>query len=141
MIFYDDIDVVCIGEFAEAAEAVSDRIESIEKVSEDLFEEWEEEIEEIGDASLRGKSESLMDDTKKSYTQLIAVMKKAESRMEPVLAAFKDHVLFLRHNLNARAIASLAEDVGKIESDVANLIQNMQESIDEADAFIASMES
>jgi hypothetical protein len=29
--------------------------------------------------------------------------------MDPVLAAFHDQVLFLKHNLNARAIASLKE--------------------------------
>ena len=34
-------------------------------------------------------------------------MRLAESRIEPVLKSFRDQVLFLKHNLNAKAIASL----------------------------------
>jgi hypothetical protein len=34
-------------------------------------------------------------------------MKRAEKNIAPVLAAFRDQVLFLKHNLNAQAIASL----------------------------------
>jgi hypothetical protein len=61
--------------------------------------------------------------------------------MDPVLEAFKDHVLFLKHNLNAQAIASLGDTSFEIEQDVSDLIARMQTSIDEADAFVAAMGS
>jgi hypothetical protein len=32
-------------------------------------------------------------------------MLKAEQKIQPVLGAFRDQVLFLKHNLNANAIA------------------------------------
>ena len=38
--------------------------------------------------------------------------------MEPVLTAFGDRVLFLKHNLNAQAIASLQGHAASIEADV-----------------------
>ena len=41
---------------------------------------------------------------------------------------------------NAAAIASLRGDVGEIESDVDALICDMQASIREADAFLATLE-
>jgi hypothetical protein len=67
-------------------------------------------------------------------------MKSAERKMEPVLAALRDRVLFLKHNLNARAIASLKADRDVIKTDVAALVRDMNKSIDEADRFIRAME-
>ncbi len=72
--------------------------------------------------------------------QLIGAMKRAERKIDPVLAAFRDQVLYLKHNLNAQAIASLQSEPASIETDVAKLIKEMEASIKEADAFISSME-
>jgi len=125
----------------DKAEVVQDRIASVEDVSEDLFEEWEEELEQISNPSLRSKSAAQLKSSKRRYASLIRVMKRAESRMEPVLTSFRDHVLYLKHNLNARAIASLQGELGGIESDVGRLIDEMERSIAEAQSFIKSMES
>ncbi len=125
----------------DAAEEVRERIDSIESVSTDLFKEWRSEIEEISSPDLRRDSERLLRETEVSSEGLISTMNAASERMDPVLTAFKDQVLFLKHNLNAQAIASLENNVIAIESDISRLITEMQASIDEADAFIASMGS
>ncbi|NNE05191.1 MAG: DUF2959 domain-containing protein [Xanthomonadales bacterium] len=125
---------------ARAAE-VTDRIESIGTVAEDLFEEWEEELDQYSSANLRRESASLLRDTRSRYAQLMAAMRRAESAMPPVLEAFEDQVLVLKHNLNARAIGSLRNELGNIERDTDQLIAEMQKAIAEANAFIASMES
>jgi hypothetical protein len=59
--------------------------------------------------------------------------------MDPVLAAFKDQVLFLKHNLNARAISSIQQEAEKVKSDVERLIREMEASIAEADKFISEL--
>ncbi len=66
-------------------------------------------------------------------------MKRAEKKIQPVLSAFKDQVLFLKHNLNAKAIASLQSELVSVESNVASLIKEMETSIAEANAFISAM--
>ena len=81
--------------------------------------------------TLRAASTRSLRDTRSRYGQLIAAMKRAESKMPPVLNAFRDQVLFLKHNLNARAIASLEGTIGEIESDVASLIRDIDASIEE----------
>lgn len=118
---------------------VKSRIASIEKVSGDMFAEWESEIGQIQNPGIRAKSESMKADTEKRYAGLIGSMKAAEQRMQPVLTAFNDQVLFLKHNLNAAAISSLQSEATKMQTDVAGLIAEMQKSIDEADQFIASL--
>ncbi|MFT5139527.1 MAG: hypothetical protein ACI9H8_001314 [Lysobacterales bacterium] len=124
---------------SRAAE-VTDRIESIESVAEDLFEEWEEELGQYSSDSLRRDSAALLSDTKSRYTQLMGAMRRAERAMPPVLSAFRDQVLVLKHNLNARAIGALRNELGNIERDTAKLIAEMQKAINEANDFIASME-
>jgi len=66
-------------------------------------------------------------------------MKQAEGKIAPVLTAFRDQVLFLKHNLNAQAIASLRDELVSVEADITSPIKEMESSIAEADAFIREM--
>ncbi|WP_127347322.1 DUF2959 domain-containing protein [Pseudidiomarina mangrovi] len=124
-----------------AAKRVSDRIDQVEKVAEDLFDEWETELGEYSNANLRRQSEQQLNDTRRQYNALVRQMRQVESRMQPVLTAFQDQVLYLKHNLNAQAIGALKGELGRIESDVTSLIKNMQQSIAESEAFIARFKS
>ena len=119
---------------------VRGRVDAIEDVAEDLFDEWKDELDQFESADLRARSEATMREARGRYEELIDAMRRAELRMEPVLEVFHDHVLFLKHNLNATAVASLQGTLVSIEEDVAGLIADMEASIAEADAFIANME-
>ena len=121
------------------AQAVHDRIGSVEDVSQPLFEEWEDELNQYSSAKLRGRSQQKLRETRSQYEKFIKAMKRAESQMDPVLAKFKDQVLFLKHNLNAQAIASLKGELGAVEGNVQTLITDMETSIQQANVFIASM--
>lgn len=122
------------------AQEVGGRIDSIEDVAGALFREWEKELEQYSDPSLRRASERQLSQTKDRYNQLVTSMRDVERRIDPVLAAFRDRVLFLKHNLNAQAIASLEGDLGTLETDVADLINEMNASIEVANEFLAQME-
>jgi hypothetical protein len=121
------------------AQEVSDRIDSVEKVAEDLFDEWEAELEEYTSQSLRRSSENLLRDTRNRYSDLIRAMRRAESKMPPVLSQLNDQVLFLKHNLNAQAIGSLRGVADDLKVDVDILLKELQKSIAEANEFIAAM--
>lgn len=123
----------------DRANDVGGRINAIEMVARDMFKEWGKEIDQMSDRSLKTQSRSLLRDTESRYGTLIRKMRDSEKRMKPVLGAFRDQVLFLKHNLNARAIRSLKETSVKIGSDVTALIGEMEASIREADSFVASL--
>jgi hypothetical protein len=122
------------------ADAVRNRIAAVEDVAEDLFAEWQQELGQYTNSRLKQSSTRKLKETKNKYTQLVGAMKRAERKIDPVLSAFQDQVLYLKHNLNAQAIASLQSELATIETDVAGLIKEMEASIREADAFISSME-
>jgi hypothetical protein len=122
------------------AEEVRSRIADIESVSEALFTEWKQEITQYSSAAMKQSSQKKLNTTQTHYRQLITSMKQAESKIEPILTVFNDQVMFLKHNLNARAIASLKGELSTIKSDVSALVVSMEQSINEANAFISTME-
>ncbi|MBT5484863.1 MAG: DUF2959 domain-containing protein [Gammaproteobacteria bacterium] len=131
------------GEFEQSesrAGDVSDRIRAVESVSADLFSEWEEELGLFTNQELRRSSENSLRETRVRYQQLISAMHSAETKMNPVINAFRDQVLFLKHNLNSRAIASLRSKLVTIEGDISQLISDMEASIAESNRFLTEME-
>lgn len=122
------------------AEALHNHIASVENVANALFEEWENELEQYSDPSLQRTSAQKLAQTRSHYEKLIRAMRRAETKIEPVLTSFHDQVLFLKHNLNAQAIAALQGELNMIETDVNRLVKEMEAAINEANAFIETME-
>ena len=85
------------------ATAVRKRISEMETVANDLFREWENEIKDITSESMRSSSREQLRQTRDRYTDMHGAIKRAETSMDPVLAKFRDHVLYLKHNLNAQS--------------------------------------
>jgi len=124
----------------EAAALVSSRIEKVEDVSEALFDEWEDEIGQISSANLSRQSSVKLKETQRRYQTLIKSMHKAESKMAPVLTALKDNSLFLKHNLNAKAVGALQGEMLSIKKDVSVLIKDMNVAIEQSQKFIDMLE-
>ncbi len=122
------------------AQDVRGRIRDVENVAHALFVEWEDELAQYSTESMRAASKRQLDDTKSQYQKLLAAMKAAEAKMAPVLVAFKDQVLFLKHNLNAKAIGGLTSEVASIQTKVDDLVRDLQASVSEADAFIKTLQ-
>lgn len=123
----------------KAAE-VRERVKAVENVSEALFSEWRDEIKQYSNDALRRSSQRKYDITRKKYTELIRAMKKAEAKLEPALAPLRDQVLFMKHNLNAKAIAGLSAEVVKVQANVDKLVKEMESAIAQADSFIKSLQ-
>ena len=124
-----------------SAKEVRARIEAIEEVASALFDEWEGELKLYSNASLRASSAAELKRTRADYTALLQRMQAAERRIEPVLSVLRDQVLFLKHNLNARAINALKGEYQSLQGNVDQLLREMQRAIDEADSFVRRMQS
>ncbi|MDP5040381.1 MAG: DUF2959 domain-containing protein [Paraglaciecola sp.] len=125
----------------KSAEEVSARINKVESVAEALFDEWQDELDQYTNASLNRDSQAKLRDTQKRYKTLLAAMRKAESKMPPVLDALRDNVLYLKHNLNANAIGALQAEFKGIKNDIGKLIVDMNKAIKESNTFIANMQT
>jgi len=123
----------------EKAQQVNERIDAVESVAKALFKEWEAEIEEYTSNKYRNMKQRELNEAKIRYEGLMRAMRQAESRIPPVLAAFKDQVLFLKHSLNAQAVASLKSELSDVRADVSRLVEEMQRSIDASNAYIDTL--
>lgn len=124
----------------QMAKDIAAHISQVEDVSEDLFKEWEKELSLIKNPSLRAQSSRQLRDTRARAKQLIAAMWRAERSVHPVLDSLRDQVYYLKHNLNAQAVTALRGELRAINVDVDRLVSQMQQAINEANAFIKDME-
>ena len=124
-----------------SARDVRARIAAVEDVADALFKEWEAELKQYSNASLKAASARELSRTRAEYRTLLQRMKAAERRIEPVLSVLRDQVLFLKHNLNARAISALHGEYRTLQGNVDQLLADMQRAIDEADSFIRRLQA
>ncbi|GAA6139244.1 DUF2959 domain-containing protein [Arenicella sp. 4NH20-0111] len=125
----------------EKAEELEQRIQSVDSVANALFDEWQEELSQYQSTSLRKTSEANLLTTKKRYAKIHRTMTESHAKVEPVLKVLQDNTLYLKHNLNARAVTSLSNEVIVIEDKVKNLIQQMEASINESKTFVSAMQN
>ena len=125
----------------KAAEEVSSRIDKVESVSDALFKEWKKELKLYENPELRASSKKQLDATQARYDVMLEGMHEAEASMQPVLAIFRDNVLFLKHNLNAQAIGSLEPEFEALQLEIDQLVRKMNASIEQSNQFIAGLKS
>jgi chromosome segregation ATPase len=123
-----------------AAQQVRDRISAVDDVAEALFDEWRAELEHYSDAALRTRSERQLRSTRARYDQLIGAMRRAEDKLDPALRPLRDQVLYLKHNLNARAVAGLKGELTQVDAQVTQLVAELDRAIAEANRFIAQLD-
>lgn len=124
---------------SKAAEDVSARINSIESVADALFDEWQDELDQYSNARLKQDSAKKLSDTKRQYSSLLKSMRKAEQSMQPVLSSLRDNTLYLKHNLNAKAIGALKGEFSSVQRDISRLIGDMNSAIKQSEQFLATL--
>lgn len=128
----------------ESSQASADRvrahIDKVEDVANALFDEWSDELTQYKSEKLRRDSERKLKSTERKYQSLLRSMRRAESKMEPVLAALNDNALYLKHNLNAAAIGALQGEFDQIKNDIRSLLDEMNTAIEQSNAFIDSIQ-
>jgi len=130
------------GEYESAdksAEAVRKRIKEMDQIANDLFAEWEKEIAQFTNETYASNSRRQLNETRTKYQQLSTSLKSAEASMAPVLGQLKEQVLYLKHNLNAAAIGSLRGEAANIQTEITRLLDQMNNSIKQADEFIKTL--
>ncbi len=121
------------------ADKLHDKVQSIDQVSNDLFKEWQSEINAMDNGKLKSQDTVMLRNAKARQATYMRAMRRTEDQITPVLKAFHDQVLFLKHNLNARAIGSLKNTSAGLQNDVADLVQSIDASSQEADKLISSL--
>jgi outer membrane murein-binding lipoprotein Lpp len=119
--------------------AVESRLADARRAAKSLFRQWEDELEQYSSAVVRRASEEKLKDMQMRYENVMYAMEKVRDKFYPALAAFKDQVLLVKHNLNAQAEMTMGEEMGIAEQEISKLIAEIDRSMAEADSFIRQM--
>lgn len=123
------------------SKALSQRIEKIDSIGRDLFEEWAAEIKKISNPRYRQSSDAKLKASKQQFAGLMASLRTSEKKIPPVLKKLEDQVLFLKHNLNAMALGAFKAESQSIEKDIKALTVEMKKSIQASEDFAKTLES
>ncbi|MDV6316658.1 DUF2959 domain-containing protein [Idiomarina sp. HP20-50] len=123
-----------------AAEEVRSRIDEVDEVANDLFDEWSEELGQYSNDRMRRQSEQQLRETERRYAELLRVMERAADKMQPVLEKMQDNVLYLKHNLNAKAIDAIRVEFSNLQREISVLIKDMEAAVNESNRFINAMQ-
>jgi ElaB/YqjD/DUF883 family membrane-anchored ribosome-binding protein len=123
------------------ADKLKDRVKSIDQVGNDLFREWQKEIDQMKNQNLKSRSRALLREARQRHSVYVRKMSRTVQKMNPILQSFHDQVLFLKHNLNARAVGSLKQTAASINAAVDDWMKDLDSSLQEADTVIETLKS
>ncbi len=113
---------------ASQAGKLHDKIQSIDQVSNDLFKEWQGEINAMDNGKLKSQDTVMLRNAKTRQATYMRAMRRTEDQIAPVLKAFQDQVLFSETQsqfagdwLVKKYFDSPAERCGRISSRVSTL--------------------
>jgi hypothetical protein len=121
------------------AKDLHDHVDAVDDVAKRMFSEWKTEIKQMRNTTLRRQSETLLSNSQRQHSAYMQQMHATEDKIKPVLQAFSDQVIFLKHNLNARAISSLRKTSADLTVQANDLIREINESSTEADRYIKTL--
>jgi len=125
--------------FEKRSRDLEQRISSAQEVADDLFEEWKEEAYSLDNRTYRKNSLSKRSKTMKSFSRALVSTKKVQKKMDTILKQYKDHVIYLKHNLNAKIIGKLEVEMQSIVKDVQSLIKEIEASKNKTSEFISTL--
>jgi ElaB/YqjD/DUF883 family membrane-anchored ribosome-binding protein len=123
----------------DRANDLHNHVNSVDDVAKRMFSEWKGEVKDMRNFTLKRQSQALLTDAQRQHSSYMQQMRSTENRIKPVLQAFGDQVVFLKHNLNARAISSLKKTSADLDLQASDLIREINASSREADQYIQTL--
>lgn len=128
-------------DFESRSKDLKKRIESAQEVADDLFEEWKDEAYALSNETYKENSLSKRRVTMKNFSETIASLNSVQTKMDRILKQYKDQVIYLKHNLNAKIIGKLQVELKSIMGDVSGLIKEIELSKSKTSNFISELKS
>jgi hypothetical protein len=117
------------------AENVRSHIDSVEEIGRGLFNQWELELGHYQNERLRNGSRRYLGEVREPYQQLLHTMRQTEVQLLPLQAGFNDQFLLLKHGLDPQQ-----RELRRLRAEVSSYLRAVEDSVREADAFLARLQ-
>lgn len=119
---------------------VRTKAESMQKVADSFFQEWQESLAGFNSEDMRAKSEGRMNETKENYDKIFEAGGKAGEQFDAFIAALDDQVRFLGQDLNPSGIAELTDEAAALNEQAGEFFKAIDETIQVAVKYSSSLE-
>ena len=120
-------------------EDVRRRVADMESEAHTFFAQWMKSLDEISSESLRQRSQARLNEARVRYGEILTEGRTASAMFEPLMGALRDQVVFLGHDLNPSAIASLKPDAEKLNAQAESLLSGIERTQRKISGYIASL--
>jgi hypothetical protein len=96
-------------------------IEKMQAAAEPVFDQWTKDLEAYSNPEMRQRSQARLSAARERYDTVVAAVEPVLVEYETINANLRDHILFLSHDLNAEAVATIQEDVRKVSKEASDL--------------------
>lgn len=122
----------------DQAETLRDAVEPMKDAADDLFQRWTKDMEAFGNSKMRQRSQTRLDETRTRFQSILGATQSAQIALDAFHDDMRDHALFLRHDLNAAAVASIRSDVRALNEQIQGLDTRFDATTAAARAYVES---
>lgn len=105
----------------DQADELRGAIEDMQAASVPVFDQWTKDLEAYSNPEMRQRSQARLSAARERYDAVLAAVEPLLVEYEAVNQTLRDHVLFLKHDMNPAALATIQDDVRSVAKDAASL--------------------
>jgi hypothetical protein len=110
--------VVTYGELVEAIQRSEDQaqlfkgsLSQMKRTAQSVFGRWVEDLDSYQSTEMRRRSQARLEEARRSYDSIVTAADAVLWEHDAFNSLLRDHALFLRNDLNAAAVAEIADGV------------------------------
>jgi hypothetical protein len=132
-------DLVKVIEASEdQADDLRKSIEKMQAAAAPVFDQWTKDLEAYSNPEMRQRSQVRLAAARERYDAVVAAVDPLLVEYESINESMRDHVLFLKHDMNPAALATIQDDVRNVAKDAASLDSRFNNGRAAAMAYIES---
>jgi ElaB/YqjD/DUF883 family membrane-anchored ribosome-binding protein len=96
-------------------------LERMQAEAEPVFNQWTKDLEAYSNPEMRQRSQARLAAARERYDGVVAAVTPVLVECEAINQTLNDHALFLKHDMNPAAIATIQDDVKKVAKEASDL--------------------
>jgi phosphoenolpyruvate-protein kinase (PTS system EI component) len=96
-------------------------VEKMQAAAAPVFDQWTKDLEAYANPEMRQRSQERLAASRERYDAVVAAVEPVLVQCEAINETLGDHALFLRHDMNPAAIATIQDDVKKVAKEAADM--------------------
>ena len=111
-------------------------VECMKRAADPVFSRWSRDIQAMQSPEIKQRSQSRFDETKTRYDAIVAAVDPTIAGYDAFNRTIKDHALFLGHDFNPGAVATITGEVQKLSGSSRELTAGFDRCLQAARAYV-----